>query len=291
MNAPVIVGELPKDACIAANLNSVLNLQITAQVNCSYTSIDNIEVIGPPGLYVSNLVTLPGASQSSININWTPNQTEIVKICAIATDTTSLSSLMTCYTVLAGYPIPTPSSVSPNGKLTTQFLQAANISGLLNFKVNFSSNIKYTNLMSAYIRFYNNETNSQVSSIQVSQCNSEIMNNTLLIYLPTTNFTVGVYYALLDYGVVTGLDHCNQISPQITSKTFWVFSIVEDLAMPSMPVKTCIGPTTTTASPETTTNIDDFSASSRMNAGFIHKLTIILGSVLLSYFILFKEIN
>ena len=108
---------------MSSSVGATLQWLIIAQTSCNGSSITEIEVVGPAGLtqgpltLVNNQTT--GAAYSAVT--WFPssNQTGQNIICAVATDSNSLTSLVSCYTILVGVDLPTAIAAAPTGAIAT----------------------------------------------------------------------------------------------------------------------------------------------------------------------------
>lgn len=258
----MIIGEIPENGMIAADLNSTLSFDIIAKVGCQYSKIKAIDVIGPDSL-LKQSVSFIEDLKWSVNVQWKPMFKHKTKICAIGTDSSHLSTNMVCYTILAGYSIPKAIKAGPEGQLNQTLFE--NATGHVQFYVKFNTIEIKLNTKSC-VRIFNSLTNEEYLNILIDQTNSKIDKDTLMFHVPVYSLGSGSYYVLLDYGIVTGLE--NQYSDRVIDKNFWKFNIPGSLTSRSTTTKTT---TTTIDSNSTiTTTTTEFDYNSISVGSFMH---------------------
>ena len=101
--SPIIIGDLPINACIIANNN--LTTRIVANAGCSTETVTDIQILYSAGISSSNLGQLTNSTWYK-NMTWSPplpivgvNQ---YLICSIAYNSALLVSSSSCYTFITG---------------------------------------------------------------------------------------------------------------------------------------------------------------------------------------------
>ena len=222
---PIIIGDLPVDACIV--VNTQLNTRIIAKASCAGENVTDIQIIGTHDL---NLIISPLASFGNYtwykNLSWIPPGNGEYSICTVVIDTTLFSTDQSCFTILVGE-MPDPSVIPSSLYPASNTLIYANSSKQSQvFMCQFNFNILQPP-QPVYIRVYSAQTNAVVFIVQspptfvtLAQSASPyeydyyhfgtfnfnvtffLMNNSIMFTIPVGMFPFGTFYILFDYGKV-----------------------------------------------------------------------------------------
>lgn len=195
-------------------------------------SITEIIVIGPFGLRFTQAQQVTGSSVTwYTNVTWTPSLSQVggYLVCAVAMDSSPMTSRLSCFTVLVGLtPNIIANSTQPSGILQSSFLLGVN--GTLTFTATFDKQILRP-LSSSYIHVLS-QNGTEIAKFDSSNSSQVKLttNKTVSIAFSTYTFKPGSsYYIKFDQGVVWGgtfySQYCNPQSPAYTSQLFWQFIV------------------------------------------------------------------
>lgn len=214
---PIFIDSRPASSCNSIPLGQIFSERFTAQSQCPDEKITSITVIGLVGSRVSNLTVMPGQSrQKYVDLTWQPtsNQEGPNVVCAVATDSSFLTSF-NCYTIIAGKTqAPKPLQIGPLGLVLVSNQK-------ISWSINFDQPIERPE-NPAFINFYNSK-NQLVYRIDTSSSPEVSFINYTLRFETNHRFENDSHHVLFDYGIVRGTSYCKISSEPVKNSSVWNF--------------------------------------------------------------------
>ena len=223
---PVFVDPTPANGiCATIPAGGTFTAQLTADSGSSTIQISEIQTVSPLGTQRGSLQRISNTNQYFVTLTWTPqvnqqNQTHL--LCYTAVSSVGSSSSQVCIQLAAGYTPPTP---FPGTAIPTQ--QQLRLSEIT-MQIDFNNTVQRPS-SSAYIIFYDFNTNQEVYRIDTSSSSEVTFQLMSITVVPSYMFTPGnSYYINLQRGVVQSVGACGSgISNEpVTAKTFWTFAVM-----------------------------------------------------------------
>jgi len=223
---PEFVSPTPANGiCITIPAGGTFSTQLVADSGSSTIQISEIQTVSPLGTQRGALQRIRNTNTYSVTLRWTPqvsqqNQTHL--LCYTAVSSVGSSSSQVCIQLAAGY---TPPAPFPGNSLPTQ--QQFRLNEII-IPINFNNTVQRPS-SSAYIIFYDYNTNQEVYRIDTSSSSEVTFQVMSMAVVPAFMFKPGnSYYINLQRGVVQSVGACGSgISNEpVAGRTFWTFTVM-----------------------------------------------------------------
>ena len=237
---PEFVAPTPANGiCITIPAGGTFSTQLVADSGSSTIQISEIQTVSPLGTQRGALQRIRNTNTYSVTLRWTPqvsqqNQTHL--LCYTAVSSVGSSSSQVCIQLAAGY---TPPAPFPGNAIPTQ--QQFRLNDII-IPISFNNTVQRPS-SSAYIIFYDYNTNQEVYRIDTSSSSEVTFQLMSIIVVPAFMFKPGnSYYINLQRGVVQSVGACGSgISNEpVAGRTFWTFTVMGMLIAHCFIVDVCM---------------------------------------------------